>query len=184
MFSAAFRGVVAAVMVAYPVLVYLGLSRFEPRSLALMLATVALVRALATRERTWLAVAAAALLVAAASALSNQPLPLKLYPVLVNFVLLLAFGSSLVVPPSVIERLARLTEPNLPPEAVAYTRRVTAVWCGFFVCNGGIALATALWASDGAWALYNGLISYVLMGCLFAGEWLVRRRFKARVAHG
>jgi len=31
------------------------------------------------------------------------------------------------------------------------------------------------------WALYNGLISYGLMGLLFAGEWLVRRRVRARI---
>ncbi len=62
-----------------------------------------------------------------------------------------------------------------PPEW-RYTRRVTQVWCGFFVLNGGLALCTALWASDAGWALYNGLVAYVLMGLLFAGEWLVRRR--------
>jgi len=67
---------------------------------------------------------------------------------------------------------------------VAYTRRVTQVWCGFFVLNGSVALVTALWASDATWALYNGLISYCLMGCLFAGEWLVRRKVKAGHGHG
>ncbi|GAB3246077.1 COG4648 family protein [Chitinimonas naiadis] len=179
------RAVIISVLtLAYPLLVYLGLGHFEPRWLALMLAGVALARAYATRERVWLAAAAGALLLAAASALGNQALPLKLYPVLVSTVLLVVFATSLFYPPSVIERLARLREPDLPPEGVAYTRRVTQVWCGFFVINGSIALYTALWASDAAWALYNGLISYGLMGALFAGEWLVRRRVKARLAHG
>ena len=45
-----------------------------------------------------------------------------------------------------------------------------------------LALATALWASDKTWALYNGLIAYLLMGALFAGEWLVRGRVRARAA--
>ncbi|MCP3102395.1 hypothetical protein LZ198_26335 [Myxococcus sp. K15C18031901] len=172
------------VSVAYPLLVYFGLGRFEPRWMALPLAMMAVVRAVATKEKVWLATAAGALLLAASSMLGNHALPLKLYPVLVNAVLLTVFATSLAFPPSLIERLARLREPDLPPSGVAYTRRVTQVWCGFFVLNGGLALGTALWASDATWALYNGLIAYGLMGLLFAGEWLVRRRVRARHAHG
>jgi len=172
------------VSLAYPPLVYLGLGHFEPRWMALPLAGMAVVRAVATREKTWLAAAAGALVLAAASMLGNHALPLKLYPVLVNAVLLTVFATSLAYPPSVIERLARLREKNLPPSGVAYTRRVTQVWCGFFVLNGGIALGTALWASGATWALYNGLISYGLMGLLFAAEWVVRQRVRAQHAHG
>ncbi|MFP2905794.1 hypothetical protein ACLESD_12200 [Pyxidicoccus sp. 3LFB2] len=170
--------------VAYPLWVYLGLGRFEPRWMALPLAGMAVVRAVATRERVWLAAAAGALLLAAASMLGNHALPLKLYPLLVNGLLLTVFATSLAFPPTVIERLARLREPELPPSGVAYTRRVTQVWCGFFVLNGGISLGTALWGTDATWALYNGLLSYGLMGLLFAGEWLVRRRVRAGHAHG
>lgn len=169
---------------AYPLLVYWGLGRFEPRWMAVPLVGMAVVRAVATRERVWLVTAAGALVLAGTSMLGNHALPLKLYPVLVNTMLLAVFATSLVYPPSVIERLARLREPELPPSGVAYTRRVTQVWCGFFVVNGSIALGTALWASDATWALYNGLIAYGLMGVLFAGEWLVRRRVRASHAHG
>ena len=59
-----------------------------------------------------------------------------------------------------------------------YTRTVTKVWLGFFVFNGAVALATALWASDAVWALYNGLIAYCLIGILGGAEWLVRRRVR------
>jgi uncharacterized membrane protein len=131
----------------------------------------------------WLVAAAGALVLVVLSFLANQLLPLKLYPVLVNAVMLGVFATSLRHPPSAIERLARLREPELPPEAIAYTRKVTIVWCAFFVGNGAIALATALWASDRTWAAYNGLIAYVLMGVLFAGEWLVRQRVRARAGH-
>jgi uncharacterized membrane protein len=138
-----------------------------------------LLRALVQRERVWLVASAGAALLVAASMLANHGLPLKLYPVLVSAVLLVLFATSLRHPPSAIERLARLREPQLPPEAVAYTRRVTQVWCGFFVLNGGIALLTAVCGSDATWALYNGLIAYLLMGALFAGEWLVRPRHRS-----
>ncbi|MDY0745029.1 hypothetical protein SNE35_10945 [Paucibacter sp. R3-3] len=176
-----FRAVIVfAITAAYPLLVFFGLGHFEPRWLALMLAALAVVRALGSRDRFWWWAAGAGLLLAAVSALANEALPLKLYPVLVNTVLLTVFGASLRHPPSMIERLARLREPALDAHGVAYTRRVTQVWCAFFIANGAIALGTALWASDKTWALYNGLIAYVLIGALMGGEWLVRRRVRAR----
>jgi uncharacterized membrane protein len=134
------------------------------------------------RQPFWWAAAAGGGLLALLSFAGNALLPLKLYPALVNAVFLVLFGISLRHPPSAVERIARLTEPDLPAAAVPYTRRVTQVWCLFFLGNGAVALATALWASNHAWALYNGLISYLLMGALFGGEWLVRRRVRARLA--
>jgi uncharacterized membrane protein len=74
--------------------------------------------------------------------------------------------------------MARLSGEDFPPVASAYMRTVTRVWCGFFVFNGAVALGTALWASDAVWSLYTGQVSYILMGVLFGGEFLVRMRFK------
>lgn len=172
---------------AYPLLVYWSLGRIDLRWLALGLIVLAGLRMWSERQRTWVVVAAGVLLLAALAALTHTSWPLKLYPVLVSLAMLAVFGYSLINPPTVIERLARLHDPDLPPHAVAYTRRVTQVWCGFFIFNGSVALFTALWADDRVWALYNGLISYGLMGTLFAGEWLlrqrVRRSFDARSSH-
>ena len=172
----------AVATLAYPFLVYAALGRFEPRWLALLLFALAALRAVATRQPMWLAAAAGAGALAAAAFFANVLLPLKLYPVLVNAVLACVFAVSLRHPPTAIERLARLREPELPPRALRYTRRVTQVWLGFFVLNGAIALATAMWASDAVWALYNGLIAYLLIGLLFGVEWLVRQRVR-RAGH-
>lgn len=165
----------------YPLAIWLGQGKIEPRLLAglLILAAAARVQTLkvSTVTRWWLA---GAFLLAAVAVWGNALLPLKLYPVLVNAAMLAVFGYSLISPPSMVERLARLREPDLPPQAIAYTRRVTQVWCGFFVINGLIALGTALWASEAVWSMYNGIISYLLMGLLFGGEYLVRLRFKRR----
>lgn len=169
----------AVITVLYPLAIWFGQGKVEPRWLALLLLLAAAARLPAMKvslAARWSA--AAALLLAAGAVWANALLPLKLYPVLVNAVLLAAFAYSLASPPSMIERMARLTEPNLPPAAIAYTRVVTQVWCGFFVVNGSIALGTAIWASPAVWSLYNGVIAYVLMGLLFAGEYLVRIRFK------
>ncbi|WP_211468237.1 COG4648 family protein [Collimonas silvisoli] len=159
----------------YPLAIWLGHGRVEPRLLALLLVLAAATRLptlkLSRASRWWLA---GALLLAAVAIWNNALLPLKLYPVLVNLGMLAAFGYSLYAPPSMIERMARLSDPVLPDYAIAYTRRVTQVWCGFFVINGVLALLTAVWASAAIWSLYNGVLAYVLMGCLFAGEYLVR----------
>ncbi len=179
-----FLNVVSAVLtVLYPLAIWFGHDLVEPRWLALLLllAVAARVPALRlSRPARW-SVAGALLLVASA-VWGNMLLPLKLYPVLVSLALLAAFGGSLLTPVSAIERMARLRGGDFPPVAQAYMRTVTQVWCGFFIVNGLIALGTALWATAATWSLYTGVISYVLMGILFGGEYLVRLRFK-RIHH-
>lgn len=169
------------ITLVYPLAIWLGHGEAEPRLFAGLLLLAALTRLWTMKAgnagRWWLA---GALLLAAATLWGNAWMPLKLYPVLVSGVMLGVFGYSLVSPPSLIERLARLKEPELPAAAIAYTRHVTQVWCAFFLVNGSIALATALWATPAIWSLYNGVISYLLMGALFGGEYLVRMRFRRR----
>jgi uncharacterized membrane protein len=174
----------AALTLLYPLAIWLGHGQLEPRWLAcvLLLAAASRLPALRINAAARWTVAGALLLVALA-VWSNVLLPLKLYPVLVNMAFLAAFGYSLTTPVSMVERLARLREPDLPPEGVAYTRRVTQAWCVFFVFNGSVALATALWASEALWSLYNGVIAYGLMGLMFGGELLLRRRMRKAVSH-
>ncbi len=126
----------------------------------------------------FLAVVAAVAVVAAI----DGDLSVRLYPVFMNAAMLIAFASSLVHPPSMIERFARIAEPDLPPEGVAYARAVTIVWVGFFLVNGGVALWTALAGSWTVWTIYNGGIAYVLMGALLLIEYLTRQRLRARGA--
>ncbi|MFM5416779.1 COG4648 family protein [Aeromonas dhakensis] len=103
------------------------------------------------------------------------------YPLAVSLCLLCLFGWSLTRPMSLVERLARLQDPALPAAAIGYTRRVTQVWCGFFVINGALAAFT-IWHGDLAlWSLYNGFVSYLLMGGLMGAEYLVRRRLLKRL---
>ena len=173
-----------ALTVLYPFMVAYGSRHVQARWLALGLLALACTRIPAARhdpiQRAWLlgmfALAAVTLMV-------NGTLPLKLYPVSVNLIMLCIFGISLLHPPTVVERIARLTEPDLPAQGVAYTRRVTQVWCAFFTCNGLIALYTVLYCSDHIWALYNGLIAYILIGTLFGVEWLVRQRVRRGYTH-
>lgn len=103
------------------------------------------------------------------------------YPVLVNGLGFALFFISLWQPMTVVERIARWQEPALPAAAVGYTRRVTQIWCLFFLLNGAVAGWT-IWLGDMRyWSLYNGVISYLAMALLMAGEYLVRRRVRARI---
>ena len=172
----------AVVSLAYPLLVYFGLQHFEPRWAAAFLVTMVLLRLGSSRTLSSYGFAAAVIALGVLASVGNAWLPLKLYPVGVNLFFLITFGLSLVYPPSAVERLARIKEPNLSEQGVFYTRWVTQVWMCFFVINGSIALGTALWASDAVWTVYNGLIAYCLMGALAGGELLVRRWLKVQAS--
>jgi uncharacterized membrane protein len=174
--------VMMVITLIYPLAVWLGQGQIEPRFLAGLLVLAGLTRVQTLKigqvGRWWLG---GTLLLFVLAVWSNVLLPLKLYPVLVNAVLLSVFIYSLIYRPSMIERFARIHEPNLPTWAIHYTRRVTQVWCVFFAANGAIALMTALWASPATWTLYNGLIAYVMMGILFASEYVVRWHLKRQM---
>ncbi|BCF96269.1 hypothetical protein PPGU19_008380 [Paraburkholderia sp. PGU19] len=101
---------------------------------------------------------------------TNSELLLRIYPSLVNLGLLIAFGATLVRGPTMIEKFARIGTPNLSEPAIRHTRRVTQIWCAFFLANGVFSLYTALYWPREAWSLYNGAIAYGLIGLLLVGE--------------
>jgi uncharacterized membrane protein len=176
-----FRSSIIVITLLYPLALWLGHEWLGPRFLAGLLFLVGLTRLSTLKlSQTWFWWPAGMLLLPTLAMWNNVLLPLKLYPVLVNGALLGVFTYSLFVPPSMAERFACMVEADLHPLAVAYTRRVTQVWCGFFAVNGTLALITALWTSLAIWSLYNGFIAYLLMGLLFAGEYCIRRQFKRR----
>ncbi len=172
----------------YPALVLAGITLLAPRYLALLLLLTLWLRYRNNLRGQRLlmpvewAVGAGLAALACATAISNSELLLRCYPVAVNVGMGMTFAVSLRAPMSMVERIARLHQPDLPPEAAPYLRNVTRVWIGFFIVNGIAAMVTALWTSREIWSLYNGGIAYVLIGLLFAAEWLWRRRMLARKA--
>jgi uncharacterized membrane protein len=182
--------VLGAVSLLFPFLALFLARPLGPMVVVLALVAVLVLRAVTglgkgqPQALTWAALAAAGLL--GAGSLIDADLAMRTYPVLMSVAMLIAFALSLARPPSMIERFARVLEPDLPEAGVRYTRTVTWVWCGFFTLNAGAALWTALAASLETWALYNGLISYGLMGLLLGGEFLargpVRRQEERRAA--
>lgn len=171
---------------AYPLMVYVALHWFEPREVALASLALIVLRLLfssparlAAHARTFAAPAASVVLASSVTLFANDARTLMLTPALVSFALLATFGASFLQRETTVERIARAGGEDLPAEAVSYCRKVTAVWCGFFLVNGAIALELALQGSQRAWAVYTGLVAYVLLGLLFAAEYAVRQwRFR------
>ena len=171
------KAVIIVLSIAYPFMVYWGLQHYPASKLLpllLMLLALRWIVGNKTSERTILIVILFTVVIV--SFVWGHQLGLKFYPAMVNLGFLILFAGSLFSPPSFVERLARIRQPNLSPEGVSYTLKVTWMWSVFFLINGSIATLTALWASNEVWALYNGFIAYVLIGILAGGEWIVRRR--------
>ncbi|MEM0650965.1 hypothetical protein AAFL31_03945 [Klebsiella huaxiensis] len=173
-------------LLAWPFLIWFGLAHNSLHWLLPLMALLLFLRFRQTRRQAGplrivtQVVAIAGMTLCIASYLLKTHQLLLFYPVVVNAVMLAVFGGSLWSSMPIVERLARLREPALSDNGVRYTRRVTQIWCAFFIINGGIALFTALRGDMSLWTAWNGMLSYLLMGTLMAGEWLVRRRMIKR----
>ena len=169
--------VIAFLTLLYPAAVYFSIQVFAPWKIAAILLILITCRFFLSSQMRWgwvfMGVGA---LYCGFAIWQNSLLSLRFYPVLMSLTFFLVFLISLKYPPSIVERLARLQHPDLPDEGVKYTYKVTQIWCIFFLINGFIATATALWSSFAWWSLYNGLISYLLMGLLMGVEYIVRIR--------
>ncbi|HIP75832.1 MAG TPA: DNA gyrase subunit B [Psychromonas hadalis] len=170
----------ALLLLAYPLAVYYGLSRWRMGAVAGILVLLFALRILGSNQTrllelkkiAWISGLAGIALTLAAFIFNNSQW-FTYYPLVVNAVMFTVFFSSLWQKESMVERFARLQDPNLPDHAIGYTRTVTKVWCVFFIINGAISFASSLISME-VWTLYNGLLSYLLAGGLFAIEFIVR----------
>lgn len=105
---------------------------------------------------------------------------LRLYPALISFGVLALFFGSLFTAQSMVERIARVMHPDLPPQGVAHCRRVTQAWCLVLAANVLVSLYTAFAASLRFWSLYNGVIVYFVFGAMLLGEYLLRLRLRRK----
>jgi uncharacterized membrane protein len=169
----------------YPAIVYVGRTIVPPPAFVTVALVIIGLRLLTLRsplERTWRVPLVAAATTIAALAVLDTPLAVKGYPAAISLAAAAVFGATLLRPPSMIERFARLREPELPPAAHSYCRKVTIVWTIWLGANTVISAVLAILGNDAAWALWTGLIAYVIMGALFAGEIAVRRALQGRPA--
>src|SRR5947208_14849461 len=175
---------------SYPVLIYAGLTLVRPRTLAIILAVLLLAHGVVTGPQRGLVQVSRPILlpvvaVLLLAGLLNQGQFFLLVPVLINAVLLIAFGRTLLWGLPMVETFARLRGRELPDEEVVYCRVATGLWCLFFAFDGGVTLWLALGAPLARWTLYTGGVSYMLIGTLFAAEMVYRYwRFRPYAASG
>lgn len=124
--------------------------------------------------------------------ITQKSLFLKLYSVSVSILFLFAFASTFFIKPNIIFRFACMMNKNIigspgEKQILKYCLKVTVVWCIFFILNGSISVWTAVHdfgsekLNNQIWSVYNGGISYVLMGMLFAVELIVRKRMEKKM---
>ncbi len=106
---------------------------------------------------------------------------LKWYPVVVNFCIFLLFFSSLFDKETIIQKFARISEgcKELHPKTKTYTKNLTYIWCVYLLLQFFVSLAT-VFMTDKIWMIFNGCVSYILLGLFFAIEYVFRIRFKKK----
>ena len=98
---------------------------------------------------------------------------LKFYPPICNFFIFSLFFFSLFTKETIIQKFARMMEGNLKPPVLNYTRKITYLWAIFTFLNFLVSVWT-IFLPDNIWILYNGCISYILVGLLFLIEYSIR----------
>lgn len=105
---------------------------------------------------------------------------LRLYPALISLGVFGMFFGSLFTAQPMVERIARVMHPDLPPQGVVHCRRVTQAWCVLLAANVLVSLYTAFATSLRFWSLYNGVIVYFVFGAMLLGEYLLRLRLRRK----
>lgn len=104
---------------------------------------------------------------------------LKYYPATIDFLFFIVFFSSIFQKETVIQKIAKVMEPDIKPKALVYTRNLTYIWALFMFINFVIAFLT-IFTSEKVWIFYNGFLSYFLVGIIFIVEYIIRINFKRK----
>lgn len=172
------KALVTVLLMLYPFLTWFCISHYDGHVIGFLLLALGSVKLVFDRSSPLAPLCWLAILCGVLSLIQKNIDWLKLYPVLMSMGALSIFLFTLYYPPSIIERFARVFEPNLPESGVVWTRKVTKVWCVFFVFNATLSLYTVYFSTIAVWSIYNGIISYILMGILFVGEFLLRKFYR------
>lgn len=118
---------------------------------------------------------------------------IKLYPLLVNVGWLAVFGLSLLFPPSFVFEIASVLDKSVKNADVEKPVRrlcksATVVWCVFFVFDTAAAWFTIFGPlvngreerlTDALWGIYNGAVTYLLMGVIFVIQFvMIKKKMK------
>lgn len=150
----------------------------EPAWSMLMLMIVdAGIVALIIRNRTAIAIGALLLALLGAVVFLHQQLLAALPSITLNLLLAGIFGASLRPGETpLIVRIAELDSASaLNPGFVHYLRRLTQAWTIFFSVMAALSLLLMTYAPYQWWSLFVNVLTWPLIGLMFAAEWVVRR---------
>lgn len=105
---------------------------------------------------------------------------LRYYPVLMNLSFATLFFWSLSTEKSLIERMMSLVKQDVSAQAKRYMRGLTKIWAALLLANTLISWYTACCLSIQYWALYNGLLAYLIFAIFTLFELVFRHHYKKR----
>jgi uncharacterized membrane protein len=145
----------------------------------------AVIVALFMRSRTALLIGISLVALLGAAVLSHRQVLAALPSVALNLMLSGVFAVTLWRGQTpLIVRIAELDSEAPAPEFARYLRALTQAWAIFFAAMAGLSLLLMLYAPFEWWSLFVNVLSWPLIGVMFAAEWLVRRvGFRKLPAH-
>lgn len=175
--------IIAIVILLYPFVIFFGIQFLSVQGLSLIILCLFGLRAIFNHKNDHsimpkymlFILSGIGIAISLLGMLSHNIIFIKLYPVAMNLAFLSIFIASLFAKENIIYQFAKKTSRKpLPYFVSAYTRKVTIAWCVFFILNALVSCYSALFSSLHVWTIYNGLLSYILIGLFFVCEFVVR----------
>jgi uncharacterized membrane protein len=129
--------------------------------------------------------------IGAISLFMDDALIIKLYPALADLAYLTIMITSFFFPPPFayyfIDIFDKSMKTKISKEKFdTYCFRASIVWCIYFVVDGIISVITTYYTTYynpgdwRIWGIYNGGITYVIMGLIFTGEFIILKMKKKK----
>jgi uncharacterized membrane protein len=161
---------VTVILLSYPYLVYLGIEKGNVWFAPALISGFYLYHGIKAQDAKvkWRKITLALVLIV--GAIFFQSVTAKLFPIVIQLMLMYFFGKTLINGPPLIERFVRLEFPDFILGIAEYCRQLTWLWTGFFAFNAVMCTVLAFWAPSSWWAIYNGILIFVMTGLIMVGE--------------
>jgi len=109
--------------------------------------------------------------------MDDSPIFIKLYPALASIAYLTIMITSFIFPPPLAYYFIDIFDKSIKtkiPKAIfdGFCFKASIVWCVFFFVDAIIAALTVYFSSELVWGIYNGGVTYCIMGLIFVGEFI------------
>ena len=177
----AVRVFLIAVLITYPVFVFLALMVFHLPisivSLGMLVIAVAYFGFFGTDgKKNWNAIILG--VIAVIVLITQSEMVLKFYPIAITLVFLVMFAVPMIKGKPIITRFAMMMDPAIethPGRGILERccMGLNIAWCVHLVISLGINIAISFGSTLEVWTIYNAVISYLVMGILIALQFLV-----------